>query len=423
MSKIVIVGNGIAGITAARHLRKNSSNELVVISSESKYFFSRTALMYVYMGHMKFEHIQPYENWFWEKNKIDLIEDSVDSIEITKKSLTLASGKLITYDKLILALGSKPRSLQIAGAELKGVQSLYSKQDLELMNEQTQQAKKAVIIGGGLIGVEMAEMLHSRGIEVTMMVREKSYWDIVLPKEESAMVTQHIMSRGIILKLNTNVKSINGGNVVESVTTETNEIITTQFVGVTIGVEPNIELAEKSLIQTNRGIVVNSKLETSAADIYAIGDCAEIQKPTLGRKSIEAVWYTGRMMGETVAQTITGNIADYNPGNWFNSAKFFDLEYQTYGNVPTTADEHLLSFYWEDKQIERGFRVVYNKGSEVVVGFNALGLRLRHELCDQWISEGKTFGYVMQNLKELNFDPEFYHKFEKEVSTTFKTNI
>lgn len=422
MSKIVIVGNGIAGITAARHIRKNSAHEIVVISSESKYFFSRTALMYVYMGHMKFDHIQPYENWFWQKNKIDLIQDRVTSLDTTEKMLTLASGQTLTYDKLILALGSRPRRLPIAGAELSGVQSLYSKQDLELMDQQSQQVKQAIIAGGGLIGVEMAEMLHSRGIEVTMVIREKSYWSIVLPKEESEMVTRHILSRGITLKLNCNLKSINGGNAVESVTTENNEIITTQFVGVTIGVEPNIELAQKSQIQTNRGIVVNSKLEASAADVYAIGDCAEIQQPTTGRKPVEAVWYTGRMMGETVAKTISGSTSVYNPGNWFNSAKFFDLEYQTYGRVPTSVDESLSSFYWEDKQRERSFRVVYQQGSEQVVGFNALGLRLRHEICDQWISESKSLSYVMQNLKDLNFDPEFYKRFDKEVTTTFNAD-
>ena len=87
MSKIVIIGNGIAGITAARHIRKNSDHEIIVISSESKYFFSRTALMYVYMGHMKFEHTQPYENWFWRKNEIQLIQQRVKKLLPDKKLL------------------------------------------------------------------------------------------------------------------------------------------------------------------------------------------------------------------------------------------------------------------------------------------------------------------------------------------------
>ena len=93
MSKIVIIGNGIAGITAARHIRKKSAHEITVISAESEYFFSRTALMYVYMGHMKFKHLQPYENWFWQKNKIDLIHDKVVELRTSEKLLVMASGE------------------------------------------------------------------------------------------------------------------------------------------------------------------------------------------------------------------------------------------------------------------------------------------------------------------------------------------
>ena len=229
MSKIVIIGNGIAGITAARHIRKKSAHEITVISAESEYFFSRTALMYVYMGHMKFKHLQPYENWFWQKNKIDLIHDKVAELRTSEKLLVMASGEQIIYDKLILALGSKPRTIPIKGRELSGVQSLYSKQDLERMFEQTKHIQQAVIIGGGLIGVEMAEMLHSKGIAVTMIVREKNYWDNVLPPEESVLVSKHILSRGIDLKLDCNSQSINGADHVESVTTTTGALLPAQL--------------------------------------------------------------------------------------------------------------------------------------------------------------------------------------------------
>ena len=117
------------------------------------------------------------------------------------------------------------------------------------------------------------------------------------------------------------------------------------FVGITVGVEPNKELASQIGIEVNKGILVDDQLKTSEANIFAIGDCAEVRNPASGRKSVEAVWYTGRIMGETVAQTITGKSTDYNPGTWFNSAKFFDLEYQTYGFVPNNElDDHYYKF-------------------------------------------------------------------------------
>ncbi|MBL7899849.1 MAG: NAD(P)/FAD-dependent oxidoreductase, partial [Crocinitomicaceae bacterium] len=165
MSRTVIIGNGIAGITAARHIRKKSDHEILVISGESPYFFSRTALMYVYMGHMRWDDIKPYEDWFWQKNRIDLEFDWVTEIEFQNKMLLTKSGKKINYDKLILALGSKPNKFGWPGQDLNRVQGLYSRQDLENLQNQTPQIKNAVIVGGGLIGIELAEMLLSKNIQ------------------------------------------------------------------------------------------------------------------------------------------------------------------------------------------------------------------------------------------------------------------
>ncbi len=190
MEHVVIIGNGISGVTAARHIRKLSNKRITIVSAETDYFFSRTALMYVYMGHMKFEHTQPYENWFWEKNRIELKKGFVESIDYSSKKLSLSGGDQFTYDKLILAVGSKPNKFGWPGQNLKGVQGLYSKQDLDLMEENTSRHKvdRAVIVGGGLIGVEMAEMLHSRNISVSFFVREDRFWGNVLPLKEAAIV-------------------------------------------------------------------------------------------------------------------------------------------------------------------------------------------------------------------------------------------
>ena len=211
MNHIVIIGNGISGITLARHTRKLSDNKITVISAESDYFFSRTALMYVYMGHMKFEHTQPYENWFWKKNRIDLVNGFVEKVEPTAKKLFLTNGSTISYDKLVIATGSKPNKFGWPGQDLKGVQGLYSKQDLELLEKNAPNnfvCNRAVIVGGGLIGIEMAEMLRTRDIPVTFLVRETSFWNGVLPAGESAMINEHIREHHIDLRLDTNLKEI-----------------------------------------------------------------------------------------------------------------------------------------------------------------------------------------------------------------------
>lgn len=131
MEHVVIIGNGISGITAARHIRKLSNKRITIISAESDYFFSRTALMYVYMGHMKFEHTQPYEDWFWKKNNIELLNAFVKTIDTDTKTLHFETGNSLIYDKLIIATGSKPNKFGWPGQDLKGVLGMYHKQDLE----------------------------------------------------------------------------------------------------------------------------------------------------------------------------------------------------------------------------------------------------------------------------------------------------
>jgi len=416
MEKIVIIGNGIAGTTCARFLRKYSDHQIVMISDETPYFYSRTALMYVYMGHMRFEDLKPYEDWFWEENDIELIHDRVENLDLDNKILFCQKGNQISYSKLILATGSKTQTFGWSGLDLTGVFGMYHKQDLDRLEAMTNTITRGVIVGGGLIGVELAEMLHSRGKEVTMLVRERSYFDHILPCEESQMVTKHIQKRGIDLKLGQNLKEIVGknGSVSSVLVSETNEEIDCQFVGITTGVKPNIDFLKETNLEINRGIVVNSRFETSVTNVYAIGDCAEISTPSEGRKAIEPLWYTGRMMGENLAYNLSHEPIDYSPGIWFNSAKFFDIEYQVYGNIQPKLEDGHQTLLWIDHSNEKSIRINFNEKNEVI-GFNLMGVRYRHEVCEKWVAQKTDIEEVLQNLKLANFDPEFYKTYEQEI--------
>jgi NADPH-dependent 2,4-dienoyl-CoA reductase/sulfur reductase-like enzyme len=414
---IVIIGNGISGITAARQIRKLSDHRITVISSESTYFFARTALMYVYMGHMRFEDIQPYEPWFWKKNRIDLVHAHVEGVNPQAKCLTLADGKTLAYDKLILALGSITRKYDWPGQDLPGVQGLYSYQDLLQLESRTAGIRHAVIVGGGLIGIELAEMLHSRGIQVTMLVREHGYWGDVLPAEESAVIHREIRKHDIPLKLQTELQSISGSAAgsVQDVVTGTGEHIPCDFVGITTGVAPNIALARDSGLECGLGVLVNPLLQTSDPDIFAIGDCAELRSPPPGRKAVEPLWYAGRIMGETVAYTLCGNLMPYEPGVWFNSAKFFSLEYQVYGHIPPNVTENIRTIYWQHPDETKCIRINFDAATRAVTGFNLLGVRYRHEVCEKWISTATDVEEVLSNLSLANFDSEFGSRYEHEV--------
>ncbi len=418
MKHVVIIGNGISGITAARHIRKLSNHRITVISAETDHFFSRTALMYIYMGHMKYQNTKPYEDWFWKKNRIELVRAFVEKVDYANKTLHYANGGSLQYDDLVLAVGSKPNKFGWPGQDLKGVSGMYSYQDLQAIEQYTQNIKHAVIVGGGLIGIELAEMLHSRHIPVTFLVRESSFWNGVLPAEESDLINRHIREQhGVDLRLSAELKEILADEQgrARAVITNTGEEIACQYVGLTAGVSPNIDFLKGTELEVQRGILVDAHLRTNLPDVYSIGDCAQHRNPKPHRRPLEQVWYTGRMMGECVAHTICGKPTEYTPGVWFNSAKFFDIEYQTYGYVLATLNDNEAQFYWERPDGRACIKIVYDKNTLEFIGINNFGIRLRHEVFDRWLTAGQTVTYVLEHLREANFDPEFYKRYEQDI--------
>lgn len=415
--KIVIIGNGIAGTNAARFIRKRSEHEIVLISDESWQPFSRTALMYIYMGHLKTEHTYLYEDWFWAKNRIERVFGRVNRLDVQARRLWLNDGAELSYDKLIIATGSLPNKLGWPGQDLEGVQGLYHLHDLAGMERHSPGLQRAVVVGGGLIGIEMAEMFHARHIPVTLLVREKSFWGNVLPAEESEMINRHLREHGIDLRLGAELQSIvdNGRGGVAAVLTTEGERIDCGFVGLTVGVSPNVGFLRDSGIELGRGVLVDPYLCTSDPHVFAIGDCAELRQPATGRRPIEAIWYTGRMMGQTVAATICGEKTAYRPRLWFNSAKFFDIEYQVYGDVPARLPATVSSLYWEHPVGKKAVRINFDTATKAVTGFNLMGIRYRHEVCEKWILDGAPIETVLQQLSLANFDPEFFPEQEKQI--------
>lgn len=422
MRNIVILGNGVAGITAARHIRKRSNDPILVISAESDHFFSRTALMYVYMGHLSYAMTKPYEDGFWRKNRIELRRARVASLDAAGRRLLLEDGAAVPYGALVLATGSRPKKAGWPGQELAGVQGLYSLQDLEAMERATRGIRHAVVAGGGLIGVEMAEMLHSRGIGVSFLVREPSFLRQVLPPEESAMVSAEIAAAGIGLRCGEELAEIlpDKEGRARAVRTRSGEEIGCQFVGLTIGVAPNVDFLRGGELEIDQGIVVDDHLRTNLPEVYAVGDCAQLRRAKAGRRPIEPLWYVARRMGETVASTVCGEPLPYDPGGYFNSAKFFDLEWQVYGQVPAASPEGEDSLFWRHPEERRSLRIQFRRADRAVLGFEVLGIRYRHELCDAWIAQGKTLREVLPQLAAANFDPEFFRQHEPELLEIYR---
>ena len=422
---VVIVGNGIAGITTAIETRRlDKKARISVISDEHNYHYSRPALMYIYMADMKLEHTQPYEKYFWKEKKINLVHDHVTSFDFKGKKLFLKKGKQISYDKLVLAVGAVGNKFSWPGENLPGTLTFTNLQNLAELERRTPPAGKkkkehanfrTVIVGGGLIGIEVAEMMHHRNINTTFLVREESYWPQALSFDEGKMIEEEILEHGIDLRMMTELKEIHPNVVGEvgQISTNKGNKINCNVVVITAGVRPNIDQFRKTRLKLKRGICVNQKFETNMADVYACGDCAEIFSGSSGKKSVvELLWYTGRMHGKVVAENLLGGNKKYDRGIWYNSAKFFRIDYHTYGLVNHNIKGEQEIYYRVPGQ-RKSIRIVYL--SNKVIGFNTLGIRFRDKICRQWIQEERSLTYVLDHLQEANFDPEFFTNFEQEV--------
>lgn len=418
---IAILGNGITGTTVARHLRRRGDDRITLISGESDHPYSRPALMYVFMGDMRYGDTKLYEDGFWERNRIALKRAWVKRIDTGTRRLEFEDGGVLDYDALVVATGSRSNRFGWPGQDLGGVHGLYGLPDIGAIDATAARAKRAVIVGGGLIGIELAEMLLSRGIAVTFLVRERSFWDIVLPEQEARLINGHILAHGVDLRLETEMAEIfpDGDGRARGVVTKSGEEIPCELVGLTVGVGPNIAVAKGSGIECARGVLVDSRFRTSAPGVFAGGDCAQHREPPPGRRPVEQVWYTGKIHGEHIAANLCGEDRPYEPGVWFNSAKFFDIEYQTYGAVPPRAPGGIESFYWEDPSGPRSLRVNFRADGGEVLGVNAMGIRQRHAAWEGWIASGTKIQEVMADLAAANFDPEFFRQHEPAILAAF----
>ena len=162
--KTLIIGNGITGVTAALTVRELQPDwDITIVSEESDHFFSRTALMYIYMGHMRVEDTRPYEQDFWRRKRLKLVRATVTGIDAAARLVKLGHGTGLAYDKLLIATGSQSNKFGWPGQDLEGVQGLYHLQDLERLEARSAGIRRGIIVGGGLIGIELAEMLRFAG--------------------------------------------------------------------------------------------------------------------------------------------------------------------------------------------------------------------------------------------------------------------
>jgi NAD(P)H-nitrite reductase large subunit len=423
----VIVGNGITGVTAARLLRQRADDdEIVVVGDETAYHYARTALMWIYMGQLGRRDTEPHERWLWQQERITLVRDRVTAIDTGRKQLSLAQGKALSYDRLLLAVGARPNMFGWPGQELPGVCNMTGMGDLDRLEAVRPRLQRAVVVGGGLIGIELVEMMLHDRVPVTYLIREPWYWDLVLCREEGEIVHGRLRERGVTVLLEDEISSINddGQGRVGSVSTKRGVQLPCELLGVAVGVRPEIDLATASGIECGRGILVDGSMHTSAPDVFAAGDCAEIRRegqPPL----IEQLWYTGIGQGRVAARAMLGDRVAYDPGIPLNSAQFLFLDYTSVGWMDLSRfppPERLTGrplVPGEDRRLglEETFhragsapdsvRVAHLPETGQVLGFSMLGSRWDSRVLMRWIEERRPIRWVLRHLDRAAYNEEF----------------
>jgi NADPH-dependent 2,4-dienoyl-CoA reductase/sulfur reductase-like enzyme len=417
-----ILGNGVAGMEAALALRRrDAAARISLISDEHDHFYSRPALMYVFCGQLDLRGTEPYDRGLYERMRFERVRGRVASLDASGRELSFEGGRTLGYDRLLLAAGSRARMGSWPGVEGPGVHAFVTLRDLEALDHEAKPGGRAVVIGGGLIGVEVAEVLLERGLSVTFVIRENWYFPLALDAQESAMVAGHMRERGCDVRLGANVSGIarDAGGRVRGVTLEGGGAAPCDLVVVSIGVVPNTGFLESSGLALSQGgaIEVDDALRTSASDVWAAGDCANVPWAD-GTRRPEQLWYTARDQGRVAARSMLGDDVAYRRGAWYNSAKFFDIEWTTAGWVPA-----LLN--WDNQPLDPGpdYRSWFQRDpvrpvsqrivlkGERVVGFNLLGSRWDHEALLGWIEEQRPLDWVLSRLHEAQFDEELTERF------------
>lgn len=338
--RIVIVGGGAAGFAAAEMLRREKfAGSIVMVSNDAAAPVDRPNLSKDYLaGNASEDWVPLRPESFYSENAIDLrLATEVTGIDPGSRGITLSDGHNIPYDRLLLATGAEPVRLWIPGSDQAHVHSLRSLADCRAIIARAQTARRAIILGASFIGLEVAAALRSRGIEVHVVAPEKRPLERILGQEMGKFVQSLHEEHGVIFHLNETATSIAGNQM----TLKGGGILEGDFVVAGIGVRPRIDLAVKAGIAVERGVVVNSSLETSAKGVFAAGDIARWPDPRSGGNIRVEHWIVAERQGQTAALNMMGHREK------FTAVPFF---WSQHYDVPINYVGHAES--WDEIAIE-----------------------------------------------------------------------
>ena len=382
MNEIVVIGSGQAAIQTVMSLKRNEfTGSIKVIGEEDHLPYQRPPLSKDFLlEEYKPERVSLKKKEFYEENGVDLILGKrAESIDTILKEITLSDENRIRYDQLIIATGSRVRKLNVPGSDKKGIYYLRDLDDANALKQRLKKNKKMVIVGAGYIGLEVASVAASLGVEVTVIEMANRVMNRTVDPIISSYYQKLHESHGVKIHLDNGLKAFEGGDSVNTVLCSDGLMLEADLVVIGAGVLPNQEIAIEAGLECNNGIMVNEFGETSTAHVYACGDCTNHPNKGLNtRLRLESV-HNAMEQSKTVANTIMGNKEPYDQVPWFWSDQY-DHKLQLVG-ISGDHDEVVM----RGLESEQKFLLFYLKNSELIA-VNAINSSKEFLICRKLVA-------------------------------------
>jgi 3-phenylpropionate/trans-cinnamate dioxygenase ferredoxin reductase component len=386
-ANIVIVGGGMVAGYAAKQMVELGlpSGELAILSADNAVPYERPPLSKSFLAGKDSEDaikINPEE--FYGQHGIELkLECEVVALDTKRERLVLKGGDEFGFQKLIIATGARPRTLNIAGSSLQNLFYLRTLNDSKSIRNAAEKAKHGVVVGGGFIGMEVAAVLAHKGIEVTMVLNDDRIWKRLFSPEMSSFFERYYTARGVRILKSSAVKELRGEGTVHSAVLSDGQTVVCDLVVAGLGVEPAIELASSGGLDVGDGILVNEFLQTSQSDIFAAGDVANYQDVLFGKRRRVEHWDNAVSQGQYCARSMMGDATPFKHVPYFFS-DVFDLSYEYWGDSSSA-----------DQIVHRGgtssnsFSVWWLRQERVVAAFTMNRPDEERNAAPKWIESGQ----------------------------------
>ncbi len=354
MNRYVIIGDGIAGHSAAKMLREGDAySEITMLTTEEHTLYNRINLKEYIIGGMTHSDLMIDEKFYKSNNVKVRLSTTVTQVRPEAHAIVTDKG-VIEYDKLLLATGGTPTPLKCPGGDAKGVHYLWTIRDADAMNRDLEGAKSAVVIGAGLLGIDLARAYTARGLETHYIMRGKHWARKYMEPRASQIIQDGMVEGGVQIHYGeTPTGVVVRDGRARGVLTDKGNTYPADVVGVGIGLDINKDFLEGSGIETKEGILADSHLKTTVDDVYTAGDCAEYEDVLTGRREIMGNWASARVMGQNAALNMMGVKQEF-AFVGFYSFTHFGLKCMLIGAPRIDPDVNTVAVYNDSKRIYRG---------------------------------------------------------------------